>query len=281
MNNLPVSVLVITKNEEARLTKCLAALSEFPDIIVADSSSSDSTVATAKAMGARTIDFEWNGAYPKKRQWCLDHIDFRHGWVFMVDADEIVTPELCHEIRDLFRDGAPSAAGYFVQGQYIRNGQVLHYGLRNNKLALLNRRKMEYPVVDDLDIGGMGELEGHYQPVLRAGFKDEVIRQLYAPLLHEAYDDSGQAWEDRHRRYAQWEAAMDLRRARPEDPSPLRQKLKILFKAMPCRPLAAFMHSYILKAGFLDGRAGYLLARDRARYYEMIAAEKKNLRRAS
>lgn len=281
MNNLPVSVLVITKNEEDRLVKCLAALSEFSEIIVADSSSTDNTVAIAESMSARAIDFRWNGGYPKKRQWCLDNIDFRHDWIFMVDADEIVTPELCHEIRDLFRDGAPDAAGYFVQGRYIRSGQVLYYGLRNNKLALLNRHKMEYPVVDDLDIEGIGELEGHYQPVLKAEYQGAAIGSLRTSLFHEAYHGGIERWEDRHRRYAQWEAAMDLRGAWPQDPSPWRQKLKMLFKAMPFRPLAAFAHSYILKAGFLDGRAGYLFARDRARYYKIIAAEKKKLSCAS
>jgi glycosyltransferase involved in cell wall biosynthesis len=160
LRKIPASVIVATRNEERRIVRCLEALQAFDEIIVADSRSTDRTQELAAQNGASVIDFAWNGRYPKKRQWCLDHLPLRHDWVFFVDADEIVTKELTEEIRALNFQ----APGYFVRGAYIFEGKPLRHGLQNNKLALLDRRRMEFPVVDDLDMPGMGEIEGHYQP---------------------------------------------------------------------------------------------------------------------
>ena len=165
-------------------------------------------------------------------------------------------------------------AGYFVRGRYVRGGDVLCYGLQNNKLALFNRHKMSYPVVDDLDIEGMGEIEGHYQPVPHD--EQAEIGQLFNYLIHDAYGaENDAAWAERHRRYARWEAAMNARGAWPIDPVAGRQSMKSLFKRMPLwlRPIVAFMHCYIMRFGFLDGGQGFLFARDRYRYYKMIAGE--------
>lgn len=263
---IPVSVIVVTKNEEPHLARCLAALSDFSEVIVVDSGSADNTAAIARQAGVRVVDFMWNGRYPKKRQWCLDHLELAHEWVFFVDADEVVPPDLVMEIRRL--DFA--MAGYFVKGRYVVNGKVLRRGLQNNKLCLFDRRKIEFPVVDDLDLPGMGEIEGHYQPVLKkSGAGEAPVGQLKTPLLHYAFDDP-RAWERRHQGYALWEAGMIARKAYPRDPVPAREVLKGLFRAMRLRPVIAFLHCYIVKAGFLDGREGLLLAQSRHRYYRML-----------
>ena len=266
--DIPVSVVIVTRNEEARIESCLSALSCFSEIIVVDSGSTDSTKILAEKSGARMIDFSWNGQYPKKRQWCLDNIDLKHEWILFVDADEMVTAALMDEIADVFKD-KPDGAGYFIKGRYRRNGKILKYGLCNNKLALIDRRKMTFPVIDDLDLPGMGEIEGHYQPVLRPGFEGEKVGALKNHLIHDAYDDD-EAWRARHERYAAWEAGMNRRRAWPRDPVRWRQNLKRLFRVMPGRPLWAFMHCYIVKLGFLDGKPGWHLACSRASYYRMI-----------
>lgn len=315
-DKIPVSVIVATKNEQARIVRCLDALSPFDEIIVADSLSLDDTAVLALAEGARVEPFEWNGGYPKKRQWCLENLDLAHDWVFFVDADEIVTPDLCAEISMIFAGGRePDYAGHFVKGLYVRGGQILRFGLHNNKLALFDRRKIEFPVVDDLDCPGMGEIEGHYQPVLKEHYQGEEIGLLNAALYHEAYggafddndeekggnnfeyeaeNDSGsesgseseegyavsneddyETWFARHERYARWEVAMDEKGAWPQDPIAFRRVLKRIFKALPCRGLIAFLHSYILKGGFMDGEQGFYFARDRMRYYRLIAQMKR------
>ena len=262
---IPVSVLVTTLNEEQNLDRCLGGLKGFNEIIVIDSCSQDRTVEIAKQHGAHIQLFQWNHHYPKKRQWCLDNLKLKNDFIFFVDGDEEVTPELIKEISVLDF----SCAGYFVKGRYFWKGRMLNHGLRNNKLALFHRRKVEFPVVDDLDISGMGEMEGHYQPVLKAGYKYERLGQLQNPLNHFSYEDY-QNWQKRHERYAIWEAAMISRKNYPADPVAWREKLKRRFRKMPLRSWAAFIHSYIVKAGFLDGIAGWSFAKSRFAYYRDV-----------
>ncbi len=268
MKDIPVSVLVTTRNEETRIGPCLEALRSFRQVIVIDSSSTDRTADIARSTGADIVAYEWSGHYPKKRQWCLENLNLAHDWIFFVDADEIVTPGLAGDIRDLFASGVPPHQGYFVTADYVIDHKILSYGLKNRKLVLFDRRHFMFPVVDDLDISGMGEMEGHYQPVPRVTSSIGVLNE---PMLHYAYD-SGESWESRHHRYALWEAEMNARKAWPVDPVAWRQYLKVLFRAMPFRPQIAFLHSYILKGGWLDGVAGFKLARDRYRYYRLVSA---------
>ena len=270
--DLPISVIIATKNEENNLPNCLAALQGFGQIIVHDSYSQDNTAKIAKSYGAFYIPFAWNGTYPKKRQYCLDlhSLEIKYDWVFFVDADEIVTPELISELNYIFQHKkSQSTCGYFVKGQYIWNNKKLHFGMQNNKIALFNRHLMEFPVVDDLNIPGMGEIEGHYQPIKKPQAKNYKIKQLNEPLLHNAYTNP-KAWQERHEHYAQWEDEMDRQKSWPNEDNHTRQILKQIFKACPPRIKAsiAFVHCYIIKLGFLDGKPGFAFARARAKYYQ-------------
>jgi glycosyltransferase involved in cell wall biosynthesis len=270
MAKIPVSVVVATKNESARIAECLRGLEEFQEVVVVDSQSPDGTAEKARGLGARVLDFNWNGAYPKKRQWILNHVPLLSDWVFFVDGDEIVTESLKQEINHLFA-GEPSCAGYFIKGQYRIGGKILRFGLQNNKLALLNRRKIEFPVVDDLNILGMGEIEGHYQPVLKPEFTGEKIGFLRSSLVHLACEDLRE-WAFRHEKYARWEVGMNNRKsAWPQDPVLWREQVKVFLRGSRFRPEIMFLHSYVLKLGFLDGSAGRELALGRYRYYKRIA----------
>lgn len=260
---IPVSVIVTTLNEEKNLSRCLAALEHFDEVVVVDSGSTDATCAIARAFGAKVVSFVWNGRYPKKRQWCLDTLALKHDRVFFVDGDEEVTPALCEEIAAV--DWA--CAGYFVKGAYVVDGKKLRFGLKNNKLCLFDRRLIEFPVVDDLDIPGMGEMEGHYQPVLKAGAMERKIGSLRHPLYHYALEDRAR-WQARHDGYALWQRGVEGRRVLPGDPSVLRNILKLTFLNLPGRSFLAFCHSYLFHLGVLDGREGLILAKSRFIYYE-------------
>lgn len=270
MSLIPVTALVCTRNEEKSIAACLAVLRDFAQIIVIDSGSSDRTCEIARDCGADVVPFNWNGQYPKKRQWCLDHLPLAHDWIFFVDADEIVTLSLLQEIRNLMA-APPACDGYFVKGLYVLQGKILKYGVPNTKLVLFNRHKFFFPVVGDLGCEGMGEMEGHYQPLPIEGARIGHIQQ---GLLHYAYD-GGESWRARHARYMTWERAMNERQAWPIDPVPHRQFLKKIFRAMPCRGFIAFVHAYVLKAGFLDGYAGFVRARDRGFYYRALARKRQ------
>lgn len=258
---IPVSVLIVVREEAKNLPRCLRALEPFDEIIVIDSNSGDGSEEIARSFGAEFVSFIWNGAYPKKRQWCLDHLSLKHERIFFVDGDEEVTPELCAEISALDW----KCAGYFIKGRYVLGGRALKFGLKNNKLCLFDHRMIEFPMIDDLDIEGMGEIEGHYQPVLKTSYQRAHIGQLKNTLLHHALEDE-QRYDCKHAGYAAWEEKMHERRAYPRDPLAYRRFIKRVFSCVP-RSIAAFLHSYILKAGVLDGREGFLLARKRFLYY--------------
>jgi len=260
---IPATAIIVTRNETDNIAHCLLPLlGLFQRVIVLDSNSLDDTVATAKEMGADVINFTWNGAYPKKRQWCLNNIPNLTPWVFFIDADETATPQLLREIRLLFARG-PKADGYFIRGRYVWMNRRLRFGLTNNKLCLFRRDKFAYPVVNDLDIAGMGEIEGHYQPVAIDDMA--IIAQLGEAVIH--YNRKGRGeWMRRHERYANWEAAMTKRDAWPTDPIAWREDLKRMTRASALRPMLVFLYSYIFKLGLLDGVAGFDFALARAGY---------------
>lgn len=263
---IPVSVIVVTKNEAARIAACLRPLlPRCGEVLVVDSSSQDATRSIANDMGAKVINFHWNGQYPKKRGWCLDNLSLKYDWVFWVDADEIVTDTLLDEI-DASLAHNPTEAGFFVTGRYSMGGKILKHGIPNRKIALFHRKRMVFPVVDDLDIPGMGEIEGHYQPICIEGGR---IGYLKAALVHDALDD-GRAWQFRHEKYARWEAGMNQKNAWPVDPVPWRQSVKQFLRRSRFRGAIVFVVAYILKAGFLDGREGLELARAKRDYYQHI-----------
>lgn len=271
MTPIPVSVVVMTRNEAANLVPCLTALTRFAECYVVDSGSDDGTPDIARSFGAKLVPFHWNGRYPKKKQWCLDSLPLAHDWVLFVDADERPTTALVEEIAGLLA-GGPHHSAYWVDGRPVLRGRALRFGCWNRKLALLDRRHVRFPDQPDLDVAAMWEVEGHYQPVV-AG----TTGRLRHPMDHcDAKPPS--AWFDRHNRYSDWEAALraDGRMDRLIDGEPgdggllRRRTLKRLFQRLPGRPLWAFLHAYVLRLGVLDGAAGLDHALGRAFYYWQV-----------
>ncbi len=274
---IPVTVIVTTKNEERNIGRCLSSLDRFSQVIVVDSHSGDRTCDIAKHYGAEVVLYHWDGCYPKKRQWCLSNINIGYNWILFIDADEVVTNELLHEISGLSEFGC-GVSGYFVSGMYVWGRDPLKYGLRNNKLVLFDRRKFEFPKVDDLDIDGMGEIEGHYQPVLKQEYIGHKIGRLKSPLMHYAYDDRHR-WEKRHLEYARWEAEMTLKNRWPNDPIFWRNVAKRSIRTSKIRPQIMFIYFYIIRFGFLDGKAGFDFAWSRYLYCRRIMAYYNDLKR--
>lgn len=107
MSRVPVSVYVITKNEEARIARALRSVIDWADeVLVVDSGSSDRTVAIAEEIGARVLHRDWTGYGPQKR---FAEEQCRHKWVLNLDADEEVSPELASEIADVITSNACAA----------------------------------------------------------------------------------------------------------------------------------------------------------------------------
>ena len=96
---VPVSVIIPVRNEAANLPRCLEALRDVGEVFVIDSQSTDATVQIAESCGAHVVQFHYRGGWPKKRQWAMDSLPLTYDWIFLVDADEALTPELAEEIR--------------------------------------------------------------------------------------------------------------------------------------------------------------------------------------
>ena len=94
---MPISILILTLNEEPNIGACLDALKGFDDIVVFDSLSTDRTREIALAKGARVVERPFDN-WAAHQNWALDNIEFKHPWVFYLDADERMTPELRDEI---------------------------------------------------------------------------------------------------------------------------------------------------------------------------------------
>ena len=269
-----ITALVPTFNEEATLKECLESVRWVDEIFVVDSNSSDATAAIASEMGARVIPFNWNGRYPKKKQWCLDNLPFRCDWVIYVDADEQLSPELVDEIAALMRSG-PKASGYFLRFDNFFLGRRLRHGLENFKLVMFDRHRGRFLDYRDHDIATMWEVEGHYQPQV-----DGEISVLRNRALHADFNGLYLYFE-RLNRYSDWEAVIRSKghiTAAGESQLASRALLKRIFHHMPAKSLAMFLYSYIYKLGFLDGRAGLAFAAARFFYYWQVGLKMRALR---
>ena len=124
---LPVSVIVAARNEVHNLARCLESLRGVGEVYVIDSGSTDATVEIARAHQAKVVQFHYQGGWPKKRQWAMDTLPLAYDWVFLVDADEALTPELADEIKQALQN--PRFDGYYVALQmYFLGRRLRHCG---------------------------------------------------------------------------------------------------------------------------------------------------------
>src|SRR5689334_2920025 len=110
---LPVSVIVAARNEARNLPRCLESLRGVGEVYVIDSRSSDGTTDIARSFGANVVQFDYAGGWPKKRQWAMDSLPLAYDWIFLVDADEALTPDLAAEIANAIRQ--PGCNGYYIR----------------------------------------------------------------------------------------------------------------------------------------------------------------------
>ena len=270
----PVSVIIMTKNEELNITKCLPSVECFDEVFVVDSGSTDRTCDISEDMGAKVVQFEWNGKYPKKKQWCLENLPFSHDWVLYVDADEQVYPELAEEINDLMKEG-PDYGGYFVGYDYVFMGRVLKYGHKIYKMVLFDRNKGRFLDYDDLDATNMWEVEGHYHPKI-----DGSISVLKNKMLHNDHENLYRYFEKLNR-YTEWEAVLRTRgmlRHNDQASLPLRRFLQYIGDRLPFKGLSKFVYCYILRLGFLDGGPGFSYAVTLGIYYSMISLKSREIK---
>lgn len=259
---VPVSVVVPVKNEEKNLPRCLERLKEFSEVVVVDSGSTDSTRDIAASYGVRVVDFKWDGRFPKKRNWVLRNIQLANHWALFLDADEYVSDAFVAEIMLAVDDG--DTAGYWITYHNHFMGRVLHHGDPMRKLALFRKDKGEYERIDE-DSWSHLDMEVHEHPVV-----DGKVGAIAAPVEHHDYKGY-EAYVNRHNAYSTWEARRYLAlREMGFGALTGRQRLKYRLMDSWLLGSAYFLGAYFLRLGFLDGRAGLLLALNKLIYFFQI-----------
>jgi glycosyltransferase involved in cell wall biosynthesis len=258
--SLPVTVIVAARNEEANLPRCLESLRGFGEVYVIDSQSADRTAEIARAYGAHVVQFHYQGGWPKKRQWAMESLPLSYDWIFLVDADESLTPELSVEIQQAIQD--PSCNGYYVALRMFFLGRELrHCGASFYKLSLFRRGKGRYECrLKDQD-ASMADMEVH-EHILVEG-KTATLRN---PLLHHNVESLSH-YIRKHDQYSNWEARVFLAgEANPRELPPSvfgsqaqrRRWLRKKFFSLPGSPVLFFFYKYLLCLGFLDGVPGLI-----------------------
>ena len=273
-DKIPVSIITISLNEEANIALCLESLKRFDEVWLVDSNSTDRTREIAEEMGAKVVTFDWNRKYPKKKQWAFENLPFANNWVMLVDADEQVPDDLAQEIADTLKRDGDKYAGYFLGFNYFFAGRMLRHGQRIYKLALMQHAKTRWQEYDDLEVTVLGDNEMHYQPPV-----DGTTAVLDYRMVHED-KESLYHFFDRHNKYSDWESIVQYNGSyfRNEDAQPfLRRYLKPLFARLPFKPFIAFFFCYIVKMGFLDGRAGFDFAVSRGVHFWQIQMKHREL----
>lgn len=261
---LPITVIVAVRNEAHNLPRCLESLRCAGEVYVIDSQSTDATVQIAESYGAHVVQFHYRGGWPKKRQWAMDSLPLTHNWIFLVDADEALSPELAAEIRGAI--GNPAYDGYYVALRMFFLGRELrHSGASFYKLSLFRRGKARFECrLKDQD-ATMADMEIHEHIVLDKGSKSKTGRLMH-PLLHHNVESLSR-YIRKHDEYSNWEAKVWLegeRNTRDLKPSLFgsqaqrRRWLRKTLFALPGSPVLFFLYKYIFALGFLDGIPGLI-----------------------
>ncbi|PYJ88551.1 MAG: glycosyltransferase [Verrucomicrobia bacterium] len=270
---VPVSVVVPIRNEAANLKRCLDSVKWADEIFVVDSQSTDGSIAIAEERGAQVVQFQFNGTWPKKKNWALENLPFRHDWVFILDADETLPPEAEQEFAKAITE-AGDIAGYWINRHFMFMGKWLRHSYYPNwNLRLFRHSLGRYEKLTETDTQS-GDNEVHEHVIVKG-----PTSRLRCEMDHYAFP-TVEVFVEKHNRYSNWEARVAAERKLSGSDARIssstvgrRRKLKLLSQRLPFRPLLRFLYIYVWQKGFLDGREGYYFARLHA-FYEFLSVAK-------
>lgn len=251
-----VDVLIQSFNEEKNLSHTLGSLAGWPGrIFVVDSGSTDRTTEIAREMGATVVHRDWEG-YARQKNWALDNLPFAADWILILDADEAVSAELREEILALASRPPETVkeAGFLINRVFVFMGRrIWHCGYFPSwNLRLFKRGRARY---EDRSVHEHMLCEGR-------------VGKLKHLLIHE--DRRGlEHFFAKHNRYSSLEARELFDNPEPWPGfaelagNPLKRRRFLKSRVLTRLPLVwlwRFLYMYILRGGFLDGRAGWLLS---------------------
>lgn len=276
---LPISVIVPVRNEARNLPRCLQSLKSVAEVYVIDSQSTDETVAVARSYGANVVQFRYAGGWPKKRQWALDTLPLACDWILLLDADEVLTPELCEEIKNAIQD--PKFAGYYIALEiYFLSRQLRHCGASFWKLSLFRKGLGRYECRLQNQDSSMADMEVHEHVVVEG-----ATHKLSHPLVHHNVESLSR-YIQKHDEYSNWEARVWVDGGGRDEIQPSllgtqaqrRRWLRRHLLEVPGSPILFFLYRYILRLGFLDGVPGLIYCVFQAVQFFHIKAKVYELR---
>lgn len=265
-STLPITVVILTKNEEEVLAGAIdSVISDYAEVVVLDSYSDDRTIDIAERLGARVVQNSFVG-YASQRNFALNEMQRVTDWIFFLDADERISHALTAELHLHFGHQETEGVGMFFMrrkdffmGRWIRrsSGYPTWFG----RLCHAPSVHVEREINEEYHCA---------RPTAR----------LSEHLLHYPFAKGLGNWLDRHNRYSTAESqtmargdGCDPNLVFSIDPGLRRKGLKQIYMRLPFRPLVGFLYLYILRGGFLDGGPGLRYAMLRA-FYEMIISIK-------
>jgi len=257
----------------------LNSVSWADEIFVVDSHSTDGSIRIAEEHGARVVQFEFNGSWPKKKNWALENLPFRHEWVLILDADEVLPPDAGAEIADVI-EKAGETAGYWINRRFFFLGQWLKHSYYPNwNLRLFRHSLGRYEKLTEAETNS-GDNEVHEHVVVKG-----PTARLRSEMDHYAFP-SVEVFLEKHNRYSNWEARVAVDGYLKDSAGSLnhgrvgaKRRVKLLSQRLPFRPLLRFLYIFVWQRGFLDGRAGYYFARLHATYEFLCVVKTYELRR--
>lgn len=270
--SFPVSVMILTKDEEVNIAACLDCLGFSDDVVVYDSHSTDKTLEIARTYDNVSVVERKFDNWAAHQNWGMENIEFKHPWVLYVDADERIDQAFVDEITKL-ADPESGAAAYRMRrkdmfmGRWLKHAQLYptwFVRLFRPEKIRFERLVNPIPIVD----GEIGEMREH--------------------LIHYPFSKGLVHWFERHNSYSGFEAQEQLKVSGGErqpitgvfskDPNQRRASLKDIFFRLPLRPQIKWLYYIVWRRAFLDGKAGIRYARLQAIYEHMIKMKAEELR---
>ncbi|MBI5212282.1 MAG: glycosyltransferase family 2 protein [Nitrospirae bacterium] len=238
---IPVSVVIITKDEEINIGDALESVKDFEDVVVVDSFSNDRTVEICRQYTDRVFQREWQG-YAKQKQTAVDYA--QKSWVLLLDADERVTPELKKEITEKITLNSElqtlnsSCSGFYIPRKNFFLGRwIRHSGWWPDYTLRLFKK----------EVSGL-EPRAVHEKVVVNGSKD----YLKGPLEHYTYRTISD-YIKKMENYSTLAAEEILLK------NPIQSPVSLIFK-MAGSPVFTFLKMFFIKQGFRDGIHGFMLA---------------------
>lgn len=257
-----ITVIILTKNEEKNIEASIRSAWQIASrVLVIDCGSEDKTTELAKKNNAEVFVHPWEG-HAAQFNWALDHCAITTPWVFRLDADERISPELAQEITHLMKsESADDFAGYSMRWRvYFMNKWIRHGGTHKPyflRLFRYGKGRVEEKLMDEHIL-----VNGN-------------VKKLQGDLIH--YDYKGlDEWLSKHINYSNLELRMYHNQEDTDVGNVKQKKKRSFYYRLPLFLRARFyyMYRYYMQLGFLDGREGKIFLYLQAYWYRFLVDAK-------